>query len=224
MKVELIEYTKDGINLIARLAKSTRMNYLEKLPDKKYIDCGIISSVPVNEEYIDWQRRNETFVKHLLKVRHLGILEHIVFTFHISEISRCLTHQLVRHRMASYLQQSDRHVKPITSDYVIPHTIYEDDDIFSEYTFMMKDAYNNYERLIRYGVPIEDARYVLPPAYYTQISVTMNCREILHFLELRLAKEAQLEIRQLACKIFDLCYEKYPLLFESLKELRDKND
>jgi len=89
---------------------------------------------------------------------------------------------------------------------------------------MMKDAYNNYERLIKYGVPVEDARYVLPPAFFTHISITCNARALRHFLELRLHKSAQLEIRELACKVFDIVYDLYPVIFEDLKDLRDKNE
>ena len=221
MKVELINYTPDGINLIARLARSTRKNELEF----NYWD-GIDDKIPnleqMEKDIKEWSEKNEKFVKSLIKVKHYGVLEHINFTFHVSEISRITTHQLVRHRIGfSYLQMSSRHAKPICSDYVIPNTIYKDDDLFSEYTFMMKDAYTNYERLIKNGVPIEDARYVLPPAFFTHISFTCNARSLRHFLELRLAKGSQWEIREMACRIFDIVYDIYPILFEDLKELRD---
>jgi len=175
------------------------------------------------EESADWCEKNDKMVRGLLKVNHLGILEHINFTFHVSEISRALTHQLVRHRLASFLQMSGRHAKPEAHDHVIPQSV-RDKEAMPLYINSMIHAYMDYNHLIRAGVPIEDARYVLPPAFFTHISMTMNVRTILHFLELRLAKEAQWEIRDLACKIFDICYEKYPILFESVKELRDEND
>jgi thymidylate synthase (FAD) len=231
VNVELIDYTHDGINKIARLARATRKNKLEDF----VVSLDYVETMVQGNGYTDEQRKsvkdvrdnrnNEKFVKSLIKVKHYGVLEHINFTFHVSGISRCLTHQLVRHRIGfSFLQMSNRHAKPICSDYVIPNSIHDDDDLFSEYTFMMKDAYNNYERLIKYGVPVEDARYVLPPAFFTHISITCNARALRHFLELRLHKSAQLEIRELACKVFDIVYDLYPVIFEDLKDLRDKNE
>jgi thymidylate synthase (FAD) len=208
MKVDLINYTEDGINRIAWLARATRKHELD-ISDKDY-------------------NNNEKFVKALLKVKHLGILEHITFTFHVLDCSRILSHQLVRHRMASYLQQSDRHVKPINGNYVIPDSM--DNTYYGElkskeqiYIETLDKCYQSYMTLIDRGVPVEDARYLLPPAFFTHITITLNARSLLHFLELRLDKSAQAEIRELACSIFDLVYPIYPIIFESVKELRDKN-
>jgi len=195
MKVELIEYTPNGINKIARLARSTRKNKLE--------------------EYEEWYKDNEKFVKQLISVKHYGILEHITFTFHVSEISRCLTHQLVRHRMASYLQMSNRHAKPNEDDYVTPHTL-KTDKAKKCYEWIIETSWAYYNELINEGVPIEDARYVLPPAFFTHITITMNCRELRHFFELRCEKYAQWEIRELATEMLKICYDKYPIIFEDL--------
>jgi thymidylate synthase (FAD) len=206
VKVELIEYTSGGIDLIANLARSTRKNDLQFTFD---------------------EQKNEKFVKELIKIQHLGILEHITFTFHISEISRILTHQLVRHRMASYLQQSGRHVKPEENGYVVPKSM--DNIYYGElpskrqlYIETINNCYKSYNYLLEKGVPVEDARYLLPPAFYTQITVTMNCRAILHFLELRLDTSAQWEIAELACKIYDEVYDIYPIIFECLSDLRQQ--
>ena len=236
MNVELIQYTPDGINLIARLARSTRMNELEQEPEEISsisAECGQ-TAIVTSEEYEEWCKKNEKFVKTLIKVKHFGVLEHVSFTFHISEISRALTHQLVRHRMASYLQMSNRHAKPEKNGYVEPPIIKETSELTPEeasgkqillydmYTVALGEAYKFYEELIKHGMKIEDARYVLPPAFFTHITFTANLRTIIHFLELRLAHGSQWEIKELAVKIFDLIYEIYPICLEELKPLRDE--
>ena len=231
MKVELIDCTDDGINKIARLARSTRMNSLEEEPDEiaEFIrnEDGT-SEIVWSEEYIEWQKKNEKFVRELIKVQHLGVLEHINFTFHISEISRVTTHQLVRHRLASYLQMSSRHAKPNKDGYIMPPSCKTPDDWEDEkcdsheiFEWEMKHAYLAYEDLLAHHIPVEDARYVLPPAFFTHISMTCNARTLLHFLELRLAKGAQWEVKEMAIRIYDIVYNIYPILFDDLKDLRD---
>jgi thymidylate synthase (FAD) len=209
MKVELIDYTENGIRKIAKLARATRKVSLET--DEQYLRNI--------DDLRDIKGKDEKFVKSLLKVNHLGILEYINFTFHVSEISRALTHQLVRHRIASYLQMSSRHVKPDKKGYVVPITIGDENaarDIYDQATRM---AFEHYKVLVEdYNIPIEDARYILPPAFYTHISITMNARELRHFFELRCDKHAQWEIRELSNRMLKICYEKYPIIFEDLYE------
>lgn len=212
MKVKLINYTKDGMHLIASMAKATRQNEL----DMKWLEDKTYKKIKLTFH------SDEAFVRQLIKIGHLGVLEHINFTFHISEVSRILSHQLVRHRLASYLQMSNRHVKPEHNHYVIPDTI-DNLDKRVMYQGIVDYAYVGYKSLIEKGVPIEDARYVLPPAFFTHISMTMNTRTLKHFLELRLDKSAHGEIRELANQIFILAYNKYPILFEDLKDKFDKN-
>jgi len=210
MKIELISYTPDGENMIANLAKATRMSRLDMKQNNK--------------------DNNMKFIKHLIKIGHLGILEHITFTFHVSEISRCLTHQLVRHRIASYLQMSGRHTKPIPysegQGYVIPPSVYKPlkeryGEVNQLYENAIVSAYDYYNRLIKQGVPVEDARYVLPPAFYTHIAITMNARTLRHFFELRCDEHSQWEIREMAKEMLKICYDKYPVIFEDLKEKYD---
>ena len=239
MKVELIDYTPDGINKIARLARSTRKNKIEPLPDLDLEDWGAVGS-PHYKKCKEYFEKNEKFVKTLLKVKHEGVMEHINFTFHVSEVSRALTHQLVRHRIGfSYLQMSNRHAKPEKDGYVIPESFNRSwielgnkptDDLASDYTpghligeyeAWMEWCYKKYESFIQEGIPVEDARYVLPPAFFTHISFTCNARSLRHFLELRLAKGAQWEVKELAIKIFDIVHNIYPILFDDLKDLRD---
>ncbi len=201
MDIELIDYTKNGIKKIARLSRATR---------KINID-------PLN---IHQNKKDDKFIESLIKVQHLGILEHVNFTFHISEISRALTHQLVRHRIGfSFLQMSNRHAKPNITDYVTPPSLNK----IEKYDEALVQMYSIYDYLIREkNIPIEDARYILPPAFFTHISFSCNARSLRNFLELRLVKGAQWEIRDMACKLFDIVYSIYPLLFEDLKPLRDR--
>lgn len=204
MKVVLVDVTKDGIDKIARMGRSTRLNDIPEKWDAKW-------------------GTQEKFVKSLMSVEHLGILEHITFTFHVSEISRNLTHQLVRHRLASYLQQSNRRVIPNIGNFIIPPTIKEDKEKEKHFVHFMNEAWRHYMFFIDdFKIPIEDARYLLPSGYFTHISITMNARQLRHFFSLRLDKTAQWEIRKLACKMYDIAYEKYQIIFEDLKELRDK--
>lgn len=200
MKVELIDCTKNGIDKIARMGRSTRLTDLPKKWDNSW---GM----------------QETFVKSLMKIGHLGILEHITFTFHVSGISRNLTHQLVRHRIASYLQQSNRKVQPKKLDYVTPPTIEEKTIALQKYKETMNKIHDVYNALIHseLKIPVEDARYLLPSGFFTHIAITMNARQLLHFFELRCHKSAQWEIREMAKEMLEICKKEHPAIFEGFK-------
>ena len=157
---------------------------------------------------------------------HESVAEHASFTFFIEGVSRALSHQLVRHRIASYSQQSQRYVNMDNFEYVTPHTILDVADSFDmgdEYPsneplfawdWIMREINDLYRALIDKGVPEEDARYILPNACCTNITMTMNARELRHFFRLRCCSRAQWEIRQLAYIMLNYCKEKAPVLFE----------
>jgi len=207
MEVELIDYTPNAINKIATLANWTHKNNAERQP------------IPTGEN-----AQCKKLFKHLIKVGHDGAFEHVNFTFHVGEVSRALTHQLVRHRIGfSYLQQSDRVVTP--NSFITPESVCKppkeafvacnhNNSYFKQH---MIDSLVKYNTLIANGVPKEDARFILPNGYTTHITVTCNGRSLRHLLKLRLAKGAQWEIRALANKLFDIVYEIYPELVEDLK-------
>jgi len=199
MKVELIEYTKEAMDKIARQGRSTKLSYFPK----KWDDA--------------WGKR-ENFIKALMKVGHLGILEHVSFTFHVSGISRNLTHQLVRHRLASYLQQSNRSVQPGRDDFVLPPTIGKTVHETQHYKEWMQFQWDNYQSMIKMGIPVEDARYLLPSGYFTHISITMNARVLRHLFKLRCDKAAQWEIRQMADEMLEQCRKIYPIIFENIEQ------
>ncbi len=145
---------------------------------------------------------------------HFSALEHVSYTFAIDGVSRALTHQLVRHRLASYNQQSQRYVAYDDDPaFIVPPTVDADPEARQAFLEACGEAFLAYRALIDAGVPAEDARYLLPNAMETKIVVTMNVRELLHFLELRCCKRAQWEIRDLALAMLDLVEPTAPYLF-----------
>ncbi|ACK42083.1 MULTISPECIES: FAD-dependent thymidylate synthase [Dictyoglomus] len=146
------------------------------------------------------------------KLQHMSIFEHASFTFYIEGVSRVTTHQLVRHRIASYSQQSQRYVK-IKDEYVIPETIKKEEQRLNVYRDLIERAFDAYEELVKLGVPKEDARYLLPQAIESKIIVTMNARELMHFFTLRTCNSAQWEIRELAWKMLELVRNVAPTIF-----------
>lgn len=164
-----------------------------------------------------------TFIKRIVKLGHESVLEHAVFTFRVEGISRALTHQLVRHRIASYSQRSQRYVDEGEFGYVVPPTIGKREEALKLFEDSMRQAEETYKSLRTMEIPKQDARYVLPNAAQTKIYITMNARSLRNFFALRLAKSAQWEIRDLACKMFDHVFELAQPIFEDLKSLRSSN-
>lgn len=151
-------------------------------------------------------------IERLVAMGHLSPLEHASFTFGIQEVSRALTHQLVRHRIASYSQKSQRYVREEGFSYVLPPSIAANPQAREEYLAIMEQVGAAYSQLAAV-VDKEDARYILPNACYTSIIVTMNCRSLLNFFERRCCTRAQWEIRRLAWKMLALVKEKAPTIF-----------
>jgi len=137
----------------------------------------------------------------LISSGHLSPFEHASFTFAIEGISRVTSHQLVRHRMASYTQQSQRYVSLKDFDYITPATISAKRDLETKYQEMVRAAHNLYLEMLDAGIPAEDARYVLPQAGETKLVMTMNGRELIHVCSLRLCLRAQWEIVELFEKV-----------------------
>jgi len=154
-----------------------------------------------------------SFLGMLRESGHLSVFEHVSFTFAIEGISRVTTHQLVRHRVASYSQQSQRYVGMNKQDCIIPPSVSNNPDALALFSKQNADAMSCYEKLVEMGVPKEDARFILPHGMETRIVVTMNARELHHFFALRLCKRAQWEIRELARKMYVLARKTSPELF-----------
>ncbi len=153
-------------------------------------------------------------LKTIMTSGHLSALEHASYTFAIDGVSRALTHQLVRHRLASYNQQSQRYVSYAEEpSFIVPPEVEGDERRRQVFLGACDDAFRSYRELIEAGVAAEDARYLLPNAMETKIVVTMNVRELLHFFELRCCKRAQWEIRELALRMLGLAEPTAPYIF-----------
>ena len=143
---------------------------------------------------------------------HDSLLEHEKFTFHVEDVSRVLLVQLTRHRIASFSVRSQRYCGA-TLDYVIPRTIYEDDELMADLYHALNVTEAFYAKATSKGVPAEDARYFTFQAGITELVLTMNFRELRHFLSLRCCRRAQWEIRELADEILMQAREVLPEFF-----------
>lgn len=156
----------------------------------------------------------EAFLDKIMSLGHHSVLEHASFTFGIEGISRVTTHQLVRHRIASFSQQSQRYVshkEDFTS--IMPDSIAQNPDAREIFAFMSETVHKAYTQLIAIGIPAEDARYILPNATETKIIMTMNARELLHFFALRCCQRAQWEIREMSIEMLRLVKVLAPAIF-----------
>lgn len=196
MRVTLLSYTKDAERLCASAAHS----------------C--YSSKGASDLMEEWdERKGARWLGIPLASGHQSVIEHASYTFSIEGVSRSLTHQLVRHRLASYSQMSQRYVDMKNADYVVPRSISSDPLLEERYRELMERIWEEYRELSK-KVPVEDARYVLPNACTTNITVTMNARELWHFFELRTCRRAQEEIREVADQMLFLAREASPLIFK----------
>jgi thymidylate synthase (FAD) len=156
------------------------------------------------------------FLRARLREGHESLIEHASATFEISGISRACSHQLVRHRIASYSQESQRYVEMSDPALVIPDAIAEDPHARAVWDSFVEEVQSAYQELRELGIRKEDARFVLPNAAATCIIVTMNFRELLHFFRLRITPEAQWEIRRMAIEMLEVLAPHAPAIFGAL--------
>jgi thymidylate synthase (FAD) len=197
MKIKLISHPDDPDKICASAAMSC---YSEQ------------PSYALHEKMSDEGARKA--ISKIVGMGHLSVIEHANFTYSVEGVSRALTHQLVRHRIASYSQQSQRYVSMSRASYVIPPSIALDPDAKRGYEALMNQIWKAYAELAQ-KVPKEDARYVLPNACNTNITVTMNARELTHFFSLRCCRRAQWEIRKMAWLMLLEVRQVSPILFEN---------
>ena len=158
---------------------------------------------------------DKKLIRHLLKSGHHSVLEHASATFRVGNVSRSLTHQCVRHRIASYSQKSQRYVKEKNFDYVLPDAILTNEAALYSYEQCMENIELIYNELVSLGIRKEDARYVLPNACTTTIDITMNFRSFINFINLRGDSHAQWEIRQMTMAMLAILKEHAPTVFEN---------
>lgn len=193
MIVELLSYTRDADSICAAAGRSCYS------PDSAAEINGTIDA-------------EKTLTK-IVGMGHHSVIEHASFTFSVQGVSRALTHQLVRHRIASFSQQSQRYVSMDEPSYITPPTIEEDRELKKKYDDLMMNIWDSYSKLLE-TIPAEDARYVLPNGCTTNITITMNARELLHFFSLRCCNRAQWEIREMAERMMELCKTVSPTIFK----------
>ncbi|UAL07677.1 MAG: FAD-dependent thymidylate synthase [Candidatus Methanogranum gryphiswaldense] len=193
MIVKLLAYTQNADSICAAAGKSC---YSEKS----------------SADLLGLQDPERTLSK-IVGMGHYSVIEHASFTFSVEDVSRALTHQLVRHRIASFSQQSQRYVSLEEPTYVIPETVKADPASLAIYEKTMDQIWKAYNELQK-KIPAEDARYVLPNGCTTNITITMNARELLHFFSLRCCNRAQWEIREMAELMMALCKEVSPTIFK----------
>ena len=196
MKVELIHITPNAEKIIEAAGRTAWLTF-----DKETEDSA------------------ENFVRMLISRKHYSVLEHATATFRISEVSRTMTHQLVRHRLAAYTQQSQRVVNEgDLKKYSMPPSVQNSDlTVQGVFNSVMKKAFNAYDFLIQRGIKREDARFVLPNACQTQIVMTGNFRTWRHVIKMRGTKHAQWEIRSVAREIHRILKEECPSAFEDME-------
>lgn len=221
MNVALLSFTPEPEKLVAASAKLC------------YSQSGVED---IKGKLSDEQ--STKFLDMLMSFGHASPIEHVNFTFGIEGISRACTHQLVRHRIASYSQQSQRYVKLSQFEYIVPPAIENNKVAKAIFEKAMAEDQEHYNALVESLVPshketflqeglsekkatqmaekkaIEDARFVFPNACETKIVVTMNARTLLHFFEHRCCERAQWEIREMATQMVNLVQEVAPTLFK----------
>ncbi len=160
------------------------------------------------------EAKTRVFLDRLRSSGHLSPFEHASFTFAIEGLSRVASHQLVRHRIASYSQQSQRYVQmDDTTDCVMPRSVAENPEARRVFADQVRAARNAYETLVEMGVDREDARFILPHGWQTRLIMTMNARELHHFFAVRTCRRAQWEIREAALVMLTLAHREAPDLF-----------
>jgi len=162
------------------------------------------------------------FIQKLIKMGHDSPLEHACATFRIENCSRAMTHQLVRHRLMSVSQQSQRYVDEENFSFVVPPTVPK--EFQKEFSDDMEAIRQMYIKWRDKGLKKEDARFVLPNACTSEIVVTANFREWRHIIKLRTSATAQWEIRLVSTKILEILKEQAPACFSDIEAGRDMEE
>jgi thymidylate synthase (FAD) len=164
-------------------------------------------------------------IKKVIKKRHHSVLEHALATFRIKGGSRVFTHELVRHRLMSPSQESQRYVeygKVRNFDVVLPPTI-EQSEYKSRYLEKVRECEQLYSEMVKAGIVKEDARYILPNATTSEIVISANFREYRHIFEVRCHPRAHWEIRQICMTMLEIMKKEAPIVFDDFKIDKESN-
>jgi thymidylate synthase (FAD) len=199
LKIKLLRYTADAELLCGTAAlTSTKTGSPSEILEKMNMETA------------------KRIIKHVTGYGHVSVIEHASFTFSIEGVSRAMTHQLVRHRIASFTQQSQRYVTYDTLEkYVTPPSITNNAEAKKIFGETLEKISETYQKLLKLGIKKEDARFILPNAAKTNIIVTMNARELRHFFNLRCCTRSQWEIREVAIEMLKQAKKTAPALFEN---------
>lgn len=189
-EVTLLAITPDGEKLIEEAGRTCYLS-LSKITDES----------------------EKNFIRSAIKRGHHSILEHASASFRILGASRAFTHQLVRHRLASFSQQSQRYVDESEFNFIVPPEIASSDDALKLYRDTMEDIRKNYIKLRELGIKKENARFLLPNALESQIVFSANFRELRTVFNLRLDRAAQWEIRHVCMDMLKILQQKAPSVF-----------
>jgi len=196
---------------------------------KKNFQVDLLAITPDSEKLIEEAGRTcylsfgkitkdseKKFIKMLIKSGHHSVLEHAYATFRIKGGSRAFTHQLVRHRLCAFSQQSQRYVSEKEFSFITPPSIQKKPEALKLFNETMETLKKSYQKLQELGIKNEDARFVLPNAVKSEIVISANLREWRYILQLRCAPDAQWEIRGICNEILKILKKKAPTVFEDL--------
>lgn len=207
LQVELLAHTPDALSLIyAAFRQCYHAGFVGDMWPKL-----LGGETPMEKQ--------AEFVDAVMASGHVSPIEHVSFTFAVQGVSRALTHQLVRHRLASYSQQSQRYVDGSDFQYIMPPSIARNPEAKERFLRCIKEiggAYRDIKGMLEaagHDKAKEDARFLLPQAAETRIVVTMNCRSLINFFEQRCCMRAQWEIRALAGAMLKECQRVLPVVF-----------
>lgn len=199
MKIELLSITPNAEKLIEKAGRTAYLSFKKQKEGSE-----------------------KEFIRMIVKSGHHSVLEHAFATFRITGSSRAFTHQLVRHRLCSFTQQSQRYVDESNFSYIEPESIKANGEAHSLFVDFIKEAKGVYTKLQKLGIKNEDARFVLPNAVESQIVVTANFREWRHIIELRGSPNAQWEVRKVAIEILRILKKYASSVFEDF-EIDEEN-
>lgn len=189
-KVELLAITPDAEKVIEKAGRTCYDSGSKVKPDSK-----------------------RDFIPKIIKNGHHSVLEHAYATFRISGVSRSFTHQLVRHRLCSYSQRSQRYVNESNFAFIEPVSIAEDTEAHRLFEKVIAESKLAYGKLQELGIKNEDARFVLPNAVHSEIVISANFRQLRHMFCVRCDRHAQWEIRNIALQMLRIMKNKAPSAF-----------
>ena len=198
MPVELIAITPDAEKVIELAGRTCYMSQVRITPDS-----------------------SEGFIRMLVAKGHLSVLEHASAVFRISGISRASTHQLVRHRLCSFSQRSQRYVREDAGSFIVPPSISGHDEARSVFDDAVTNSMAAYSQLLKIGIPKEDARFVMPNATESEIILSANLRELRHIILTRGSRQAQWEVRGVAGEMLQIIKQPAPNVFADIVLSRD---